>query len=116
MDGMRVSDGRPMCHLHCSHLKVLHDTSRRLFYHSNMIDPDSNPTRTLTLVLPEDDWRALRAAEPDAIGWLRAQIQNRLAEGDGGGTHSEPSAPWSSRSNPASASTAETWWGNEDEY
>jgi hypothetical protein len=81
-----------------------------------MIDPDSNPTRTLTLVLPEDDWKALRAAEPDAIGWLRVQIQNRLAEGDGGDTHSVASAPWSSRSNPASPSTAETWWGNEDEY
>jgi hypothetical protein len=116
MDGMRVSDDRPICHLHCSHLKVLHDTSRSLFYYATMIDPDSNPTRTLTLVLPEDDWKALRAAEPDAIGWLRAQIQNRLAEGDGGGTQSESSAPWSSRSNPASASTAETWWGNEDEY
>ena len=72
-----------------------------------MIDADSNPTRTLTLVLPESDWKALRAAEPDAIGWLRAQIQNRLAA---------PSAPWSSGSNPAAASTADTWWGNEDEY
>jgi hypothetical protein len=72
-----------------------------------MIDADTNPTRTLTLVLPESDWKALRAAEPDAIGWLRAQIQHRLAG---------PSAPWSARSNPASASTAETWWSNEDEY
>jgi hypothetical protein len=80
-----------------------------------MNDSDSNPTRTLTLVLPEDDWKALRAAEPDAIGWLRAQIQNRLAEGDGD-PNPVPSTPWSSRSNPASASTAETWWGNEDEY
>lgn len=80
-----------------------------------MIDPDSNPTRTLTLVLPEDDWKALRAAEPDAIGWLRTQIQNRLAEGEGD-VPSAPSTPWSSRSNPASASPAETWWGNEDEY
>jgi hypothetical protein len=115
MDVMRAQDGGPICHLHCSHLKVLHDTSRGLFYHSTMIDPDSNPTRTLTLVLPENDWKALRAAEPDAIGWLRTQIQNRLAEGDGD-TQSEPSTPWSSRSNPASASTAETWWGNEDEY
>jgi hypothetical protein len=110
---MRVQDGGSICHLHCSHLKVLHDTSRGVFYHSNIMDPDSNPTRTLTLVLPEDDWKALRAAEPDAIAWLRAQIQNRLAEGDG---DTAPSAPWSSRSNPASASTAETWWGNEDEY
>jgi hypothetical protein len=67
-----------------------------------MMNPDSNPTRTLTLVLPEADWKALREAEPDAIGWLRAQIQNRLAE---------PTAPWSSRSNPTSAATSESWWG-----
>ena len=72
-----------------------------------MIKSEANPTRTLTLVLPEADWKALREAEPDAIGWLRAQIQNRL---------SIPSAPWSSRSNPAAATTAESWWGNEDEY
>jgi len=71
------------------------------------MDIDANPTRTLTLVLPESDWKALRAAEPDAIGWLRAQIHQRLAV---------PSAPWSSRSNPASTSTDQTWWGNEDEY
>ena len=74
---------------------------------SVMINSDSNATRTLTLVLPEEDWKALRAAEPDAIGWLRAQIQNRLAE---------PAAPWSSRSNPASAGAGESWWGNEDEF
>ena len=77
-----------------------------VFYHPGMINAESNPTRTLTLVLPEADWKALRAAEPDAIGWLRAQIQNRLAV---------PSAPWSSRSDPA-ATTPESWWGNEDEY
>jgi len=40
----------------------------------------------------------------DAIGWLRAQIQNRL---------STSGAQWSS---PTAASTAESWWGNEDEY
>jgi hypothetical protein len=64
----------------------------------------SNPTRTLTLVLPEADWKALRAAEPDAIGWLRAQIQNRLAT---------PGAQWTS---PTSANSTESYWGNEDEY
>ena len=72
-----------------------------------VMNPESNPTRTLTLVLPEADWKALRAAEPDAIGWLRAQIQNRLAT---------PSAPWSSRSNPTSAPAGEPFWANEDEY
>ena len=63
------------------------------------MNPESNPTRTLTLVLPEADWKALREAEPDAIGWLRAQIQNRLAT---------PGTAWSS---PAPATTAESWWG-----
>jgi hypothetical protein len=89
------------------HLKVLRDRAEGVLYHSIMIDADTNPTRTLTLVLPEADWKALRAAEPDAIGWLRAQIQNRLAV---------PSAPWYSRTTPAAASPGETWWGNEDEY
>jgi hypothetical protein len=72
-----------------------------------MINSEAHPTRTLTLVLPEADWQALRAAEPDAIGWLRAQIQNRL---------SAASTPWSSRSNPTATTTGESWWGNEDEY
>lgn len=71
-----------------------------------MIDADAIATRTLTLVLPESDWKALRAAEPDAIGWLRAQIQNRL---------SDSSTPWSSRCNPEGAA-AESLWSNEDEY
>ena len=37
-------------------------------------------TRTLTIVLPEAEWQALRTAEPDAIGWLQAQIRQRLGE------------------------------------
>jgi hypothetical protein len=85
----------------------MRDSWRGLSYHANMINAESNPTRTLTLVLPEEDWKALRAAEPDAIGWLRAQIQNRLAA---------PSAPWSARSNATAAPAGESWWGNEDEY
>ena len=68
------------------------------------MDSKSNATRTLTLVLPEDDWKALRAAEPDAIGWLRAQIQNRLHV---------PGTPWSAA--PAEQSP-DRWSGNEDEY
>lgn len=76
----------------------------RVSYDANIMNSESNATRTLTLVLPEADWKALREAEPDAIGWLRAQIQNRLATS---GT------PWSS---PTGTSTAESWWGNEDEY
>jgi hypothetical protein len=38
-------------------------------------------TRTLTVVLPEADWRALRAAEPDAVGWIQQQIRSRLTAG-----------------------------------
>ncbi len=37
-------------------------------------------TRTLTIVLPESEWQALRSAEPDAIGWLQAQIRRRLGD------------------------------------
>ena len=84
----------------------MRDTGGSVSYHACM-NYEVNATRTLTLVLPEEDWKALRAAEHDAIGWLRAQIQNRL---------SITPAPWSSRSDPASATTAESWWGNEDEY
>jgi hypothetical protein len=35
-------------------------------------------SRTLTVVLSEADWRALREVEPDAVGWLHARIQERL--------------------------------------
>ena len=72
-------------------------------YDASIMNPESNATRTLTLVLPEADWKALREAEPDAIGWLRAQIQNRLATSG---------VPWSS---PTAASSAQSWL-DEDEY
>ena len=36
-------------------------------------------TRTLALVLPESDWRALREVEPDAVKWLQARIRERLS-------------------------------------
>lgn len=36
-------------------------------------------TRALTLVLQERDWRALREAEPDPVGWLKEQVRERLA-------------------------------------
>lgn len=41
--------------------------------------PLGEVTRTLTLVLPESDWRALRAVEPDAVKWLHSQIRERLS-------------------------------------
>jgi hypothetical protein len=44
----------------------------------SMMPIETVETRTLTIVLPEAEWRALRAQEPDAIGWLQAQIKTRL--------------------------------------
>ena len=35
-------------------------------------------SRTLTVVLSESDWQALRAVEPDAVGWLHERIRERL--------------------------------------
>ena len=37
------------------------------------------PTRTVTLVLSEAEWRALRELEPDSVAWLQSQIRDRLA-------------------------------------
>jgi hypothetical protein len=67
------------------------------------VNMDSTSTRTLTIVLPEADWRALRAAEPDAIGWLQERIRERLAS-SGAPLNGRPAVP-----------AAESWWG-EDEY
>jgi hypothetical protein len=69
------------------------------------LTPSESATRTLTIVLPESEWQALRTAEPDAIGWLQAQIRQRLGE---------PPAP-QRRFSPPSAATADSWWG-DDEY
>lgn len=44
-----------------------------------MLHTDLSQTRSLTLVLTEEDWRALREAEPDAVGWLQSQIRDRLS-------------------------------------
>jgi hypothetical protein len=70
-----------------------------------MINAEGAPTRTLTIVLPESDWRALRAAEPDAVAWLQARIRERLA--------SEPAT--SGNFAPPTAPTTEAWYA-EDEY
>ena len=69
----------------------------------NLSEAGTTSTRTLTIVLPESEWQALRIAEPDAIGWLQAQIRQRLGEQSG--------AP---RYAAASGSTAESW--ADDEY
>ena len=44
----------------------------------NLTEAGAVSTRTLTIVLPESEWQALRTAEPDAIAWLQAQIRRRL--------------------------------------
>ena len=46
----------------------------------NLMEAGSTATRTLTIVLPEAEWQALRTAEPDAIGWLQKQIRQRLGD------------------------------------
>ena len=74
-----------------------------------MVNFSGAPTRTLTLVLAEADWRALRAAEPDAVAWLHSQIRERLA------SQSADSSPFGGA--PASArTTPDNWWSNDDEY
>jgi len=35
-------------------------------------------SRRLTIVLSESEWQALRAVEPDAVGWLQERIRERL--------------------------------------
>ncbi len=62
-------------------------------------------TRSLTVVLPESEWHALRSVEPDAIGWLQERIRERL------GAPSEPS----SRHEPSPRQLPETHWSG-DEY
>jgi len=51
-------------------------------YDQPMLQSVLQETRTLTLVLPEAEWRALRDAEPDALGWLQRQIRNRLSSAE----------------------------------
>ena len=46
----------------------------------NLTEAAAVTTRTLTIVLPESEWQALRTAEPDAIAWLQAQIRRRLGK------------------------------------
>jgi hypothetical protein len=61
---------------------------------SRMMSPElQHDTRTLTLVLPESEWRALRAIEPDAVGWLQDRIRERLAHSAAGGYSSRTHSP-----------------------
>lgn len=49
-------------------------------YDAGMFTADTESTRTLTVVLPEADWRALRTVEPNAVGWLHDMIKARLTD------------------------------------
>ena len=60
-------------------------------------------TRTLTIVLPESDWHALRSVEPDAIAWLQELIRERLS------SVSEPAGPLA----PPSRSPSDSFWGGD---
>jgi hypothetical protein len=57
----------------------------------NLTEAGVVTTRTLTIVLPESEWQALRTAEPDAIGWLQAQIRRRLGDEPASKRQDEPS-------------------------
>ena len=71
--------------------------SRRVHsYDRSMLLTQTPYTRTLTLVLPESEWHALRTAEPDAVGWLQTQIKNRLSSSDAPRTPVTPPATFSS--------------------
>lgn len=64
-------------------------------------------SRTLTVVLTETEWRALREVEPDAVAWLQQQIRERLgaiAQGE-----AQQNSPFDS------VATASPCWG-DDEY
>jgi hypothetical protein len=67
---------------HASNAKVMGRAHRSSPYHRRMLNADAAYSRTLTLVLSENDWRALREAEPDAVAWLQEQIRHRLAAAD----------------------------------
>lgn len=64
-------------------------------------------SRTLTVVLTETEWRALREVEPDAVGWLQRQIRDRL--GAAASTEAQLKSQF------PSADRASTCWG-DDEY
>lgn len=67
---------------HASNAKVMRCVDGCRPYHRRMLNTDPAYSRTLTLVLSETDWRALREIEPDAVAWLQAQIRARLTTAD----------------------------------
>lgn len=68
---------------HGSYVKVMRDSDGGLSYHPSMMSQERRDTRTLTLVLPESEWRALREIEPDSVAWLQDRVRERLAHSAG---------------------------------
>jgi hypothetical protein len=75
-------------------------------YHLTMTQLREPSSRTLTVVLSETEWRALREVEPDAVGWLQGCIRDRL------GTSAQPEPKPAASAYPVRAATS---WG-DDEY
>ena len=69
-------------------MRTTHETNAKVMrishaprpYHRRMLNAEPAYTRTLTLVLTETEWRALREIEPDAVAWLQTQIRTRLTD------------------------------------
>jgi hypothetical protein len=64
-------------------------------------------SRTLTVVLSENEWRAFRNVEPDAVGWLQERIRERLVSAG------QPDAKANSTF-PSTVSAGACW--GDDEY
>ena len=64
-------------------------------------------TRTLTIVLRESQWQALRHVEPDAIGWLQDRIRERL------GSQAEPAPRFEPAARSRSSMTDSYFGGDE---
>jgi len=81
-------------------MRVMHEAA---LYHLYMTHLRSSAnSRTLTVVLSESDWQALRAVEPDAVGWLKAQIRQRLG-----------SAPSEQKGTPVPSTPQGASWGDD---
>lgn len=77
-------------------------------YHHAMNHLRTPSSRTLTVVLSETEWRALREVEPDAVGWLQERIRERI------GIAARTEAEDRGRGYPAGFAAATSW--GDDEY
>jgi hypothetical protein len=105
---MTAPDAPLMPHVHAPHKKVAGNIGPPVAVNSQtMTKLDAREaTRSLTIVLPESQWHALRSVEPDAVGWLQECIRERLSAQSGTSRRQQEPAP---RSGP------ESYWGG-DEY